>query len=180
MASLLRCFVCICPSSPERAIKTRLFLNSAHHIIIPSNHHNIRCRNLQPISQPSNSNRQIIETSLRIISHSSPNNKSGLNYLPSARNLRLFFNDNEKKSSQKKQYVIMKRISFHLALCLFLLLQAASTFAQAETDDDRTLSPYFFVQSDDPTDQMPLKSTTADVNIAGVIADVTIRQVYKK
>jgi Ca-activated chloride channel family protein len=36
------------------------------------------------------------------------------------------------------------------------------------------------VKSDDPTvDQLPLKSTSAKVNIAGVIADVTVTQVYK-
>ena len=46
--------------------------------------------------------------------------------------------------------------------------------------DDRTLSPFFFVNSDDPeTDRLPLKSTTAKVKIAGVTADVTITQVYK-
>jgi Ca-activated chloride channel family protein len=46
--------------------------------------------------------------------------------------------------------------------------------------DDKTLSPYFFVKSDDSTvDQLPLKSTSANVNIAGVIADVTVAQVYK-
>lgn len=44
---------------------------------------------------------------------------------------------------------------------------------------EKTLSPYFFVKSDDPSiDQMPLKSTSASVKIAGVIADVNIRQVY--
>jgi len=49
-----------------------------------------------------------------------------------------------------------------------------------EEDKDKTLSPYFFVQSDDPTvDKMPLKSTQADVKIAGVIADVSVTQVYK-
>ena len=43
----------------------------------------------------------------------------------------------------------------------------------------KTLSPYFFIRSDDPeTDKMPLKSTSAEVNIAGVIADVTVKQVY--
>jgi Ca-activated chloride channel homolog len=47
-------------------------------------------------------------------------------------------------------------------------------------NDDKTLSPYFIVISDDPAvDQLPLKSTSADVNIAGVIADVEITQVYK-
>lgn len=46
--------------------------------------------------------------------------------------------------------------------------------------DDRNQSPYFRVQSDDPeTDRLPLKKTSANVNIAGVIADVTINQVYQ-
>jgi Ca-activated chloride channel family protein len=48
-----------------------------------------------------------------------------------------------------------------------------------ESKDDRTLSPYFFVLSDDPqTDQFPLKSTAAEVSISGVIADVAVRQTY--
>lgn len=46
--------------------------------------------------------------------------------------------------------------------------------------DDKTLSPYFFVKSDDPTvDRLPLKSTSANVNISGIIADVSVTQVYK-
>lgn len=46
--------------------------------------------------------------------------------------------------------------------------------------DDKTLSPYFFVKSDDPNvDQLPLKSTSVVVDIAGVIADVRVTQVYK-
>jgi len=45
---------------------------------------------------------------------------------------------------------------------------------------DRTLSPYFFVKSDDPAvDRLPLKSTTAAVDIAGVIASVRVTQVYR-
>ncbi len=49
-----------------------------------------------------------------------------------------------------------------------------------EENEDRTLSPYFLVRSEEPgTEQLPLKSTTADVNISGVIADVTVTQVYK-
>ncbi len=48
-----------------------------------------------------------------------------------------------------------------------------------ETDPDKTLSPYFFVKSDNPgLDQLPLKATSADVNIAGVIADVSVVQEY--
>ena len=45
---------------------------------------------------------------------------------------------------------------------------------------DKTLSPYFFVESGDPAiDRLPLKNTRVDVAIAGVIADVTVRQVYE-
>jgi Ca-activated chloride channel family protein len=47
-------------------------------------------------------------------------------------------------------------------------------------DDSKTLSPYFFVLSDDPdSDRLPLKSTRADVDIAGTIARVKVTQVYK-
>jgi Ca-activated chloride channel family protein len=45
---------------------------------------------------------------------------------------------------------------------------------------DKTLSPYFFVEGGDPDlDRLPLKDTRVDVAIAGVIADVTVRQVYE-
>ncbi len=60
------------------------------------------------------------------------------------------------------------------------LLVAKTVLAQPEKGADKTLSPYFFVKSDDPeTDRLPLKSTSAKVNISGVIADVIITQVYK-
>ena len=45
---------------------------------------------------------------------------------------------------------------------------------------DATLSPYFFLKSDDATvDQLPLKATSARVAIAGVIAAVRVTQVYR-
>lgn len=45
---------------------------------------------------------------------------------------------------------------------------------------DATLSPYFWVKSEDPAlDQLPLKSTSVKAEIAGVIADVAVTQVYK-
>lgn len=51
--------------------------------------------------------------------------------------------------------------------------------AEDYENTDKTLSPYFFVKSDDPTlDQLPLKATSAQVNIAGVIADVAVTQEY--
>ncbi len=52
--------------------------------------------------------------------------------------------------------------------------------AKAEAMGDRTLAPFFFVQSDDPTtDQLPLKATEASVKIIGVMADVTMVQTYR-
>jgi Ca-activated chloride channel family protein len=68
-----------------------------------------------------------------------------------------------------------------------ILLIAAGTMIAAtlqintekKSDPDKTLSPYFFVKSDNPAiDQLPLKATSAEVNIAGVIADVTVVQEY--
>ncbi|HIF14105.1 MAG TPA: VWA domain-containing protein, partial [Bacteroidetes bacterium] len=62
-------------------------------------------------------------------------------------------------------------------LCLTLLFIGANYLTALS---DKTLSPYFMVKSETAeTDQLPLKSTSAKVNIAGVIADVTISQVYK-
>jgi Ca-activated chloride channel family protein len=49
----------------------------------------------------------------------------------------------------------------------------------AETSEDKTLSPYFVVISEDPNvDNLPLKETSVKANIVGVIADVTVKQVY--
>jgi len=78
----------------------------------------------------------------------------------------------------------MKRASVVFVLCFvlfsILLIPDISPAQKPENGDDKTLSPYFFVKSDDPAaDQLPLKSTSAIANISGVIADVTVTQVYK-
>jgi Ca-activated chloride channel family protein len=58
------------------------------------------------------------------------------------------------------------------------LLKASQSIPKA--DEDKTLSPYFFVLSDDPkVDRLPLKSTGAEVHIAGTIAQVQVTQVYQ-
>jgi Ca-activated chloride channel family protein len=60
------------------------------------------------------------------------------------------------------------------------LLAASGTYGLSETDVEKTLSPYFLVKSDDPeVDQLPLKSTSVQVSISGVIADVQVTQVHK-
>jgi Ca-activated chloride channel family protein len=66
-----------------------------------------------------------------------------------------------------------------LVFCVSLLPPKA--FAQSDrAPDDKTLSPYFFVEGGDPdVDRLPLKDTRVDVAIAGVIADVTVRQIYE-
>ncbi len=64
-------------------------------------------------------------------------------------------------------------------ICSILFLPGLS-HTQKPEDGDKTLSPYFFVKSDDPKlDQLPLKATSAVANISGVIADVVVTQVYK-
>ncbi|MDD4356012.1 MAG: VIT domain-containing protein [Smithellaceae bacterium] len=76
----------------------------------------------------------------------------------------------------------MKRAGFWLlAFCVLLsVFSAWQSYAQPGEGEDRTLSPYFFVNSNNPdADRLPLKSTKASVNISGVIADVLVTQVYK-
>lgn len=61
---------------------------------------------------------------------------------------------------------------------LFLPLDAAAQDDRKPAD--KTLSPFFFVEGGEgTTDRLPLKDTRVDVALAGVIADVTVRQVYE-
>jgi Ca-activated chloride channel family protein len=72
------------------------------------------------------------------------------------------------------------RLVFTSIMLLISLSFILSVQAQPEVSDNKTLSPYFWVKSDDPgVEQLPLKSTGADVSIAGVIADVKVMQVYQ-
>ena len=66
-----------------------------------------------------------------------------------------------------------------LVICILLApLEAAAQVGQAPVD--KTLSPYFFVEGGDPAiDRLPLKDTRVDVAITGVIADVTVKQIYE-
>ncbi len=66
-----------------------------------------------------------------------------------------------------------------MPLVLVCVFSSLIVRAQTETED-KTLSPYFLLKSENSsTDQLPLKKTHATVNIAGLIADVAISQVYK-
>jgi Ca-activated chloride channel homolog len=65
-------------------------------------------------------------------------------------------------------------------VCLVLIAVAVLSFSgSAETQQDKTLSPYFFVQGDPDVDRLPLKDTRVEINVSGIIADVTVLQTYR-
>jgi Ca-activated chloride channel homolog len=73
-----------------------------------------------------------------------------------------------------------------LALLMLLTLLASVVFAlavvaQTPTDRaaDKTLAPYFFVAGDPGVDRLPLKDTRVQIDVSGVIADVSVRQTYR-
>jgi Ca-activated chloride channel homolog len=77
------------------------------------------------------------------------------------------------------RWIWISAASIAAAIC-FVSLTAGPARAQADPPRGKTESPYFFVNSDDPSiDQLPLKSTRVDVRISGVIADVTVTQRYR-
>src|SRR5215217_529255 len=67
-------------------------------------------------------------------------------------------------------------------LC-FALLAVAVTFisgrAQSQSQEDKTLAPYFVVKGDPGVDHLPLKDTQVEITVSGVIADVKVRQIYR-
>jgi Ca-activated chloride channel family protein len=70
----------------------------------------------------------------------------------------------------------MKRLICIIGLIICILPVTFSYGAEKE----EALSPYFFVQSEDPSlDPFPLLETKAKVDIAGVIAAIELTQVYK-
>ncbi|MBO0799384.1 MAG: VWA domain-containing protein, partial [Blastocatellia bacterium] len=67
-----------------------------------------------------------------------------------------------------------------IAIATFSLPASFSAFAQTGNDKiDKTLSPYFFVQGDPTVDRLPLKDTSVQIDVSGVIADVQVMQTYK-
>lgn len=65
-------------------------------------------------------------------------------------------------------------------LCFALVaLAVVFTSGQAQESADKTLAPYFVVKGDPNVDQLPLKDTQVEITVAGVIADVRVRQIYR-
>jgi len=75
---------------------------------------------------------------------------------------------------------IYKRILRGILL-LFAAIAAVSlpALGQEPVQADKTLSPYFFVQGDPSVDHLPLKDTSVEVSVTGVIADVRVVQTYQ-
>jgi Ca-activated chloride channel family protein len=79
------------------------------------------------------------------------------------------------------------KITKFIVRCMCFVLFAAalvSSSVSAQTPDDRsqddkTLSPYFFVKGDPNVDRLPLKDTRVEIAVSGVIADVKVVQTYR-
>lgn len=67
-----------------------------------------------------------------------------------------------------------------MALLAAILLMVSPPTLADDSQAVKAESPYFHVNSGEPgVDRLPLKSTSVDVRIAGVIADVTVTQHYR-
>jgi Ca-activated chloride channel homolog len=70
--------------------------------------------------------------------------------------------------------------SLVIALAAGALAPRAARAAGETPANDKTLSPYFVVEGADPNvEALPLESTKVDVQVTGVIAEVTVTQAYK-
>lgn len=74
-----------------------------------------------------------------------------------------------------------KIIKFNVrCICLLLIaIGAVSLSVSAQDQEDKTLSPYFFVNGDPNVDHLPLKDTRVEIAVSGVIADVKVVQTYR-
>ncbi|MBI1762098.1 MAG: VWA domain-containing protein [Acidobacteria bacterium] len=68
----------------------------------------------------------------------------------------------------------LRNVCFVLLACSLLAVASA-----AQSQPDKTLSPYFFVQGDPALDHLPLKDTRVQIDVSGVIADVKVWQTYR-
>jgi Ca-activated chloride channel homolog len=70
---------------------------------------------------------------------------------------------------------------FNVRIICLALIAISMVFGHgsAKTQNDKTLSPYFFVHGDPLLDRLPLKDTRVQINVSGVIADVKVLQIYR-
>jgi len=73
---------------------------------------------------------------------------------------------------------LVTMISLAFITCSTIIFSGAIAYAD-DSGDDKTLSPYFFVEgADAAADSFPLKETNVTANINGVIADIYVMQTY--
>lgn len=73
-----------------------------------------------------------------------------------------------------------KSMMLFIITSLFLLIQIGLLKgASPSGKGEESLSPYFLVQGDPGVESFPLLKTDADVNIAGITAEIELTQVYK-
>jgi Ca-activated chloride channel homolog len=65
------------------------------------------------------------------------------------------------------------------AIAIAWVSASAQDSASEQTQEDKTLSPYFVVKGDPNVDHLPLKDTKVDIAVSGVIADVKVVQTYR-
>ena len=70
------------------------------------------------------------------------------------------------------------RFAYCQTIISIFLITIGTSLAFANDGDDKTLSPYFYVEGKS-TDRLPLKDTNVDIAISGVIADVKVTQTYR-
>jgi Ca-activated chloride channel family protein len=71
------------------------------------------------------------------------------------------------------------QVHFRNLFVALIAVAVAFTTGRAQTPEDKTLAPYFVVQGDPSVDHLPLKATNVQISVSGVIADVTVRQIYR-
>jgi Ca-activated chloride channel family protein len=87
---------------------------------------------------------------------------------------------NSKTNEKRETKMVSTNRVFLPFIFAMLMLVAGGAQGEPAEEANKTLSPYFFVKGDAPgMDQLPLKSTSADIKVLGVIADVIVKQVYK-
>jgi len=71
------------------------------------------------------------------------------------------------------------RLNVRIVCLVLIAVSMVSISSSAQAQDDKTLSPYFFVQGDPTLDHLPLKDTRVQIDVSGVIADVKVMQTYR-
>jgi len=73
----------------------------------------------------------------------------------------------------------LTKISSIVFVSMFFSAMSFAQTSNGKASKDQSLSPYFIILSDEGSGaELPLKTTNVTVNIAGVIADVNVKQIY--